>query len=84
MPEGNTDKRKERAMSDTRFEMMKEAYELVKKYHDTYKLFKKLGNAESENDTFCEYNGARGLFEKLFGIDYYDARSIFEHFEVPF
>ena len=71
-------------MTETRYDLMKEAYELVKKYHDTYKLFKELGCKESENDTFCEYNGARGLFEKLFGIDYYDARHLFEFFEVPF
>ena len=71
-------------MSDTRYDLMKEAYELVKEYHDTYKLFKKLGNEAISANVFCEYNGARGLFEKLFGIDYYDARQIFEFFEVPF
>lgn len=71
-------------MSETRYELMKEAYELVKGYHDTYKLFKELGNAETTQSTFDQYDGARGLFEKLFGIDYYDARHLFEYFEVPF
>ena len=76
-------------MSDTRFEMMKEAYELVNAFRETYKLFDEFcgKGSEASNSAFSRYCGAKELFERLFAIDYYDARKIFndpEMWECPF
>ena len=73
-------------MTKEQFETMRNAYEIVTRFRETNKLWKDLECEEQENATWHEYVGAKTMFEKLFGISYYEARDIFsEHFmEVPF
>ena len=73
-------------MTKEYFETMRNACEIVTRFRETNKLWKDFGSAETERDTWHEYIGAQMMFEKLFGISYYEACDIFnDHFmEVPF
>lgn len=76
-------------MTNERYEMMKEAFELVNSFRETYRLFDDVCGKGSEvsNGAFSRYCGAKELFERLFAIDYYDAREIFkdpELYDCPF
>ena len=72
-----------------KLEMMKDAYLMVKEYRTTYKLYQDMYNngtmqREQMQNAFYTFCGACDMFKRLFKIDYFDARDIFEMTETPF
>lgn len=66
-------------MSDSKWEMMKEAFLIVKEQRDTYRIYKQQNRpADMVNDAFMAYMGASDLFKRLFKIDFHDANEIFK------